>query len=76
MYGARPLARIIQQELLVPLSRHLISESIRDGETARVEVDAARNRIQVIPNHQGTQSMDVDDDDLQVEELGGDIELD
>lgn len=36
-YGARPLARAIQTELLHPLSRLLIDDSIRDGEVAKGE---------------------------------------
>ena len=33
-YGARPLARAIQTELLNPLSRYILDDSVRDGETA------------------------------------------
>jgi len=73
LYGARPLARIIQSELLVPLSRRLLEESIRDGEVARVILDAPRNRLNVVPNHAATAQMDVDGepgwDDVEVEEL-------
>ena len=81
LYGARPLARIIQQELLVPLSTRLINESILEGEIARVTVDPKANRLVVLPNHQSSTNMDVDMDDLGVEELPDDdpmtpIELD
>lgn len=36
-YGARPLARSIQTELLNPLSKYILDDSIRDGETANSE---------------------------------------
>ncbi|GAA5854686.1 hypothetical protein JCM3766R1_005608 [Sporobolomyces carnicolor] len=77
-YGARPLNRAIQNELLHPLSKYLIDESIRDGETARIDFDARANRLVVVPNHESTislqddddQEMDDDEDDaIEVEEL-------
>ncbi|CEQ38850.1 SPOSA6832_00325 [Sporobolomyces salmonicolor] len=73
-YGARPLNRAIQNELLNPLSRFIIDESIRDGEVAKVEFDAKANRIVVIPNHEPSITLDEDEDmasgsDIEVEEL-------
>ncbi|KAI0801241.1 P-loop containing nucleoside triphosphate hydrolase protein [Fomes fomentarius] len=73
-YGARPLNRAIQQELLNPLSVMILSERVRDGETIRVQFDGPHNRLQIIPNHEGTgESMDVDydvvDDDIEIEEM-------
>ena len=41
-YGARPLANVIQQSILIPLSRYIIEESIKDGESARVTFDPAQ----------------------------------
>ncbi|KAM0756236.1 hypothetical protein T439DRAFT_320934 [Meredithblackwellia eburnea MCA 4105] len=75
-YGARPLARSIQTELLNPLSRYILDDSIRDGETARVQLDAKANRLVVIPNHAPT-VMDVDNDDDSDEDSDGykDIEV-
>ncbi|ORY73419.1 P-loop containing nucleoside triphosphate hydrolase protein [Leucosporidium creatinivorum] len=75
-YGARPLNRAIQSELLNPLSSLIISEAIRDGEVAKVEWDAKANRLVVTPNHDPI-AMDVDEDDydedsddaIEVEEL-------
>lgn len=70
--------RAIQNELLHPLSKYLIDESIRDGETARIDFDARANRLVVVPNHESTislqddddQEMDDDEDDaIEVEEL-------
>lgn len=73
-YGARPLNRAIQQELLNPLSVMILSERVRDGETVRVHFDGPHNRLHIIPNHEGTgESMDVDydvvDDDIDIEEM-------
>ena len=63
-------ASIIRREVLVPLSTCLLSDRIRDGEHAKVELDAARNRLVVVPVHEANDSMQVDDDDdLEVEEL-------
>ncbi|KAI5451442.1 hypothetical protein NCC49_001748 [Naganishia albida] len=79
IYGARPLARTIQQEILNPLSRMILQNRIRDRETARITTDAQRNRIVVIPNHEPEVEMDeddemdsvedTDDDDMVVEEM-------
>ncbi|KAI9063082.1 hypothetical protein FKP32DRAFT_1758622 [Trametes sanguinea] len=72
VYGARPLNRAIQQELLNPLSVMILSERIRDGETVRVTFDGPHNRLQIIPNHEGTgEGMDVDDldEDIEIEEM-------
>lgn len=73
-YGARPLNRAIQSELLNPLSVMLLSGRIQDGETVRVRFDGPHNRLQILPNHEGTiddDSMDVDydDDDIEIEEM-------
>ena len=37
IYGARPLNRAIQSDLLNPLSVMILSDRVRDGETVRVE---------------------------------------
>lgn len=67
LYGARPLSGVLQNHVLIPLSRFIIEESIRDGEVARVSFDRRRNRVVVLRNHESTQggyddSMDLDDD--------------
>lgn len=74
-YGARPLNRTIQNELLHPLSRMILDERIRDGEVAMVTADWRANRILIRPNHDAT-SMDIDgeideleDDDIKIEEV-------
>ena len=74
-YGARPLNRAIQTELLNPLSVMLLSEQILPGETIQVKFDGPHNRLVIIPNHEGSGSdpMDVDwndvDDDIDIEEM-------
>ncbi|OBZ79717.1 hypothetical protein A0H81_01115 [Grifola frondosa] len=71
-YGARPLNRAIQSELLNPLSVMILSERIREGETIHVRFDGPHNRLMIIPNHEATvDSMDVDYDPeyIEVEEM-------
>jgi ATP-dependent Clp protease ATP-binding subunit ClpB len=38
VYGARPLKRLIQQELETPIARQLVKGELRDGDTAMVDV--------------------------------------
>ncbi|KAH6681981.1 putative heat shock protein hsp98 [Halenospora varia] len=72
-YGARPLARLIEKEILNRLAVLILRGSIKDGETARVVMDA--NRVTILPNHQDSEDsssedeMDVDD---AVDEIAGD----
>lgn len=74
-YGARPLNRAIQTELLNPLSVMILSEQVLPNETVQVRFDGPHNRLAIIPNHEGNQEemMDVDwndvDDDIEVEEM-------
>lgn len=72
-YGARPLARLIEKEVLNRLAVLILRGSVRDGETARVEIEDGH--IVVLPNH-GESDMDDDeemwDEDDAVEELNGD----
>ncbi|CAG8981793.1 hypothetical protein HYALB_00004736 [Hymenoscyphus albidus] len=64
-YGARPLARLIEKEILNRLAVLILRGSIRDGETARVVMEG--NRVVILPNHQESEEsssedeMDVDD---------------
>ena len=48
-YGARPLARLIEKEVLNRLAVLILRGSVRDGETARVVLEDGH--IQVLPNH-------------------------
>ena len=75
-YGARPINRAIQSELLNPLSILLLAGRVLDCETIKVRFDGPHNRIVVIPNHESsTSGMDVDqygdddDDDIEIEEM-------
>lgn len=48
-YGARPLARLIEKEVLNRLAVMILRGSIKDGEVARVVLEDGH--IQVLPNH-------------------------
>ncbi len=83
IYGARPLSRVIQAELLNPLSKLILQGRVHDGETARVTADVVKNRLVVMPNHDVdvqmveedgdeddmTDDEDDDDDDMKIEEV-------
>ncbi|MEY4704169.1 MAG: protein disaggregation chaperone [Nitrospirota bacterium] len=47
IYGARPLKRLIQQELETPMARQLVKGELRDGDTATV--DLKDQRIVIVP---------------------------
>ncbi|KAL7934451.1 P-loop containing nucleoside triphosphate hydrolase protein [Trichoderma chlorosporum] len=64
-YGARPLARLIEKEVLNRLAILILRNSIRDGETAHVELDD--NKIVVLSNHPDS-GTDDDDDDMYDED--------
>ena len=51
VYGARPLKRLIQQELETPLARQLVKGELRDGETATVDLKA--QHIVIVPTVTG-----------------------
>lgn len=71
-YGARPLARLIEKEVLNRLAILILRNSIRDGETARVELDY--NKIIVLSNHPDSGTDDDDDamfDSDDVEDVVG-----
>jgi len=73
-YGARPLNRAIQSELLNPLSVMILSDQVMDGETVKVTFDGPRNKLVIVPNHEKSSSMDDmdvdwDDDEIEIEEM-------
>lgn len=77
-YGARPLARLIETEVLNKLAVLILRGSVRDGETARVVMDNG-NRIRVLSNHEENEDSSGDDmemDDADVAEALGDEERD
>ncbi|OJJ34912.1 hypothetical protein ASPWEDRAFT_109613 [Aspergillus wentii DTO 134E9] len=76
-YGARPLARIIEKEVLNKLAVLILRGSILDGEIARVEMKDGR--ISVLPNHDipadDDEIMDDEDAALELEDEDGDMDL-
>jgi ATP-dependent Clp protease ATP-binding subunit ClpA len=79
-YGARPLARLIEQEVLNKLAVMILRGNIKDGEKARVVMDD-QHRVRVLANHEDDASSteDEDDMDIDIEDLedavGGDDDL-
>jgi len=63
-YGARPLARLIEKEVLNRLAVLILRGSIRDGEVARVVLEDGR--IVVLPNHEAGKDGDLSDDDADM----------
>jgi ATP-dependent Clp protease ATP-binding subunit ClpB len=52
VYGARPLKRLIQQDIETPMARLLVKGELRDGDTATVELKDGQ--ITVIPTVEAT----------------------
>jgi ATP-dependent Clp protease ATP-binding subunit ClpB len=73
-YGARPMARLIQTEILNPLSKLLLQVRIRDGETAHITADLRRNRLVVIPNHEPDVMPPDDEDDSEDDDMDVEVE--
>ncbi|KAK8049236.1 hypothetical protein PG994_010966 [Apiospora phragmitis] len=66
-YGARPLARLIEKEVLNRMAVLILRGGIRDGESARVVL--VGNKLQVLANHTDSELSDeddmlIDDDDV------------
>jgi len=78
-YGARPLARLIEKEVLNRLAVLILRGAIRDGETAKVVLEDGR--LNVLPNHieseeeSDEEDMMVDEDDAIEELTGEDMDL-
>jgi ATP-dependent Clp protease ATP-binding subunit ClpB len=51
VYGARPLKRLIQQEIETPMARQLVKGDLRDGDTATVELKD--QHIVIVPTATG-----------------------
>lgn len=70
-YGARPLSRLIEKEVLNRLAVLILRNNIKDGEAARVEL--VDGKITVLPNHPDSdledEDMMVDDEEDAVEEI-------
>ncbi|KAF4471566.1 Heat shock hsp98 [Fusarium albosuccineum] len=71
-YGARPLARLIEKEVLNRLAILILRNNIRDGEYARVEL--IDGKIVVLSNHSDSELGE--DDDMMDEEDAVDEMLD
>lgn len=67
-YGARPLGRLIEKEILNRLAILILRGNIKDGERARVEV--IDSKIAVLPNHQDNE---LDDEDMMLDEDDEDV---
>ncbi|KGO78059.1 Clp ATPase, C-terminal [Penicillium italicum] len=65
-YGARPLGRLIEREVLNRLAVLILRGSIKDGEIARVVMHDGR--IDVLPNHDLGKSSDNSDDEMMDED--------
>ena len=79
-YGARPLARLIEKEVLNRLAVLILRGSIRDGEVARVVMED--QRVTVLPNHNESDDEDenamIDEDEAEEElreDETGDMDL-
>lgn len=77
-YGARPLARLIEKEVLNRLAIMILRGSIKDGETARVVLEDGH--IQILPNHTDSEedSEMYDDSDAMAdleEDVDGNMDL-
>ena len=57
-YGARPLARLIEKEVLNRMAVLILRGGIQDGETARVVMEDGR--VSVLPNHGDSEAEDED----------------
>lgn len=69
-YGARPLQRLLEKEILNRLAILILRGSIKDGETARVVME--NGRVTVLPNHTDSELEDedmdlIDEDDALME---------
>ena len=78
-YGARPLARLIEKEVLNRMAVLILRGSIKDGEVAHVVLEDGH--IQVIPNHtdsemdEDSEMYDEDDAVAELEDIDGGMDL-
>ncbi|KAJ9155804.1 p-loop containing nucleoside triphosphate hydrolase protein [Coniochaeta hoffmannii] len=68
-YGARPLGRLIEKEVLNKLAILILRGNIKDGEKARVDV--VDGKIAVLSNHQDSELGD--DEDMMLDEDDEDV---
>ena len=76
-YGARPLARLIEKEVLNRLAVLILRGAIKDGEFARVELEDGH--VTVIPNHEDSEEdsemYDESDAAAELQDADGDVDL-
>ena len=48
-YGARPLARAIQKEVLVPLSQRILQGTVQEGDVVQISYSQQLNSLQFTP---------------------------
>ncbi|KAI1496731.1 heat shock protein [Biscogniauxia marginata] len=65
-YGARPLQRLIEKEVLNRMAVLILRGSIKDGEKARVVLEG--NKIQVLANRDSDELGSEDDEDMLIDE--------
>jgi len=65
-YGARPLARLIEREVLNRLAVLILRGSIKDGETAKVVLEDGH--VTVLPNHSDSDGDEEMSDDYRTQE--------
>ncbi|OQO05945.1 Heat shock protein hsp98 [Cryoendolithus antarcticus] len=70
-YGARPLARLIEKEVLNRLAVLILRGAVRDGETARVVLEDGH--IVVIPNHGESDDEGGDEEMWDSDEAGEEV---
>jgi ATP-dependent Clp protease ATP-binding subunit ClpB len=65
VFGARPLRRLIQQEIQNRLAMALLSGGVRDGDTVRVDVSADGTQLVVTSEHAAPVAEDDDEDVIE-----------
>lgn len=68
--GARPLNRLIQNEILNPLAILLLRGAVQDGETVNVDVGTSGNGLIVHGNHEVAPL----DDDTDMDDIDADLD--
>ncbi|KAI8065171.1 putative HSP100 protein [Gongronella butleri] len=71
IFGARPLNRLIQQQILNPLARLIIDGGVRPGEVAHIDVNT-KGEIEIKRNHEMESDYEVEepqsDEDVDMDE--------
>jgi ATP-dependent Clp protease ATP-binding subunit ClpB len=73
-YGARPLGRLIEKEILNKMAVFILNGSIKNGEVARVVME--NGKIVILPNHEGIDGVDDNDDEMDIDDVTPDDDTD